>query len=1012
MKKSRIRQHGTLLVALTSAQGLLAPHAQAIPSDYTISTAESDVQISHSYDKVIITDQGSANSPAGGTALNVGQGVMLNTLDNKGAISTNTSGLSNYSYALQNEGTITTIDNSGSIANIGGGSSGYYPGSAVNLTASSDVGTLINSGTIAGPDSAYNNGGSNSDQSSGVRNSGTLNTLTNLATGKITGRLGVNNSGSMDRLENAGEILSTNSGYYGGNVYTTAAVYNSGTINTLHNTGTIANIDNNSNNYGYNDSGIYNQGTINTLANDGTIQSKYFGVFNDGEIGTLTNSNTGTITGSIVGIYNRNYASNSSTHVGTIINDGIVSGSYGIYTYNYNNGANAVNIINNGTINGSTYAIFSSGNSGSSTAITNTGTINGNIISGNGIALEFTGGTSTMGVLTGNSGVGEISSSSDVIFRSGAMLLNDNIAISSSNASGTVLNDAATLQVNDAVNITSNYRQNAAAALILGVSDAAVATGDKTTDASYGRLNVSGSANVESGSSVSLARTGNTYQFAAGQRYVVIDANSTDTNYNADALHYTAVGYNGVAKGSTYNDGTNSALVVTLENAPVVVTPPVVTPPVVTPPVVTPPVVTPPVVTPPDTTPPVVVTPPVTTPPVVTPPVVTPPVVTPQPTPKPEWATIPNATASLGGLGHYSGISPQLLELYNASLAIEGKKEANRVGELLSGSQNINASSATNVATNTALSVVGNHMDSARNPQTAGISGVSTGDAYSDWILWGQPFGGYARQDSSDDVSGYSAKFGGLILGADRALGDNWRAGAALNYSNTSVHGKDNLSGNTSTADNYGVIGYAGYTGNPWFMNLSAAVNRQNYDSVRRADFTGFDGAANGKFNGQSVTLQSEFGYPLTLPADVIVTPLAALAYSYQHVDGYKETGGNGMALDVDASHTQSVTSDIGARVAKTFDTGLGSLTPFAQVSWIHQYDNRRTSSNATFAADTLGETQFTSKGATPVKDMAGLSLGSTLYNANDISLDARYDLQAGERYQAHTFSLRLNKSF
>lgn len=920
MKKSRIRQHGTLLVALTSAQGLLAPHAQAIPSDYTISTAESDVQISHSYDKVIITDQGSANS-TNGTALNVNQGVTLGTLANAGNITFQNNGLSNVGYALQNAGTI-------------------------------------------------------------------------------------------DRLENSGTIASDTNSYSGGYAYSAAALYNSGTINTLHNTGIITKTNTNSSNYSYNDAGIYNRGTINALTNDGTIQSAYFGVFNEGEIGTLTNSNTGTITGSIVGIYNRNFVGNNSTHVGTIINDGIVNGSFGIYAYNYNNGANAVNIINNGTINGSNYAIFSSGNSGSSITITNTGTINGNINSGNGSALEFTGGTNTMGVLTGNNGVGNITSLSDVIFRSGAMLLNDNIAISSSNASGTVLNDAATLQVNDAVNITGNYRQNAAAALILGVSDAAVATGDKTTDASYGRLNVSGSANVESGSSVSLARTGNTYQFAAGQRYVVIDANSTDTNYNADALHYTAVGYNGVAKGSTYNDGTNSALVVTLENAPVVVTPPVVTPPVVTPPVVTPPVVTPPVVTPPDTTPPVVVTPPVTTPPVVTPPVVTPPVVTPQPTPKPEWATIPNATASLGGLGHYSGISPQLLELYNASLAIEGKKEANRVGELLSGSQNINASSATNVATNTALSVVGNHMDSARNPQTAGISGVSTGDAYSDWILWGQPFGGYARQDSSDDVSGYSAKFGGLILGADRALGDNWRAGAALNYSNTSVHGKDNLSGNTSTADNYGVIGYAGYTGNPWFMNLSAAVNRQNYDSVRRADFTGFDGAANGKFNGQSVTLQSEFGYPLTLPADVIVTPLAALAYSYQHVDGYKETGGNGMALDVDASHTQSVTSDIGARVAKTFDTGLGSLTPFAQVSWIHQYDNRRTSSNATFAADTLGETQFTSKGATPVKDMAGLSLGSTLYNANDISLDARYDLQAGERYQAHTFSLRLNKSF
>jgi outer membrane autotransporter protein len=118
------------------------------------------------------------------------------------------------------------------------------------------------------------------------------------------------------------------------------------------------------------------------------------------------------------------------------------------------------------------------------------------------------------------------------------------------------------------------------------------------------------------------------------------------------------------------------------------------------------------------------------------------------------------------------------------------------------------------------------------------------------------------------------------------------------------------------------------------------------------------------------------------------------------------------MALDVGSTHSQSVVSDIGARIEKTFATGLGSLTPFAQVSWIHQYDNRQVSSHATYAADAVGETSFITKGASPVEDMAGVAIGSTLYDANDLSLDARYDLQAGERYQAHTFSLRLRKMF
>ena len=52
MKKSRISQHGSLLVALTSAQGLLAPYAFAVSDDYIISDSQSDVQISTSYNLV------------------------------------------------------------------------------------------------------------------------------------------------------------------------------------------------------------------------------------------------------------------------------------------------------------------------------------------------------------------------------------------------------------------------------------------------------------------------------------------------------------------------------------------------------------------------------------------------------------------------------------------------------------------------------------------------------------------------------------------------------------------------------------------------------------------------------------------------------------------------------------------------------------------------------------------------------------------------------------------------
>src|SRR5690606_19118614 len=131
MNKSRLCQQGSLLVALTSAQGLLAPHALAISSDYIISTQQSDVQIANTYNQVIITDQGSAVSTTG-TALGVMQGITVDTLNNNGSITNDGSNFSSQSYALVNEGTIGTLNNAGTISNNNATNHSYYNSAVYN----------------------------------------------------------------------------------------------------------------------------------------------------------------------------------------------------------------------------------------------------------------------------------------------------------------------------------------------------------------------------------------------------------------------------------------------------------------------------------------------------------------------------------------------------------------------------------------------------------------------------------------------------------------------------------------------------------------------------------------------------------------------------------------------------------------------------------------------------------------------------------------------------------------
>jgi uncharacterized protein with beta-barrel porin domain len=77
-----------------------------------------------------------------------------------------------------------------------------------------------------------------------------------------------------------------------------------------------------------------------------------------------------------------------------------------------------------------------------------------------------------------------------------------------------------------------------------------------------------------------------------------------------------------------------------------------------------------------------------------------------------------------------------------------------------------------------------------------------------------------------------------------------------------------------------------------------------------------------------------------------------------------------------------------------------------------HEYDNTRTSTTASFAADPSGETSFTTLGASPVNDMAVLSAGATLLRANNLSLTLRYEVQMGSGYLSQSGSLRLRQLF
>jgi len=849
-----------------------------------------------------------------------------------------------------------TVESSGRLS---GGSSGVY-------TDGSTLGTLSNSGYIGGT-------------FAGIYNDKTLTAINNASGASINGGdHGLfNDTGSrVGSIVNNGTIQAAPNGFNG--------ISNWGTITNLSNSrsGVIAGAEM--------AAGIQNwRGQIATLTNNGTIRggdsnlgSYSYGIDNNNRstIGTLNNNSGATIYGARSGIYN--YSSSGTSLITELNNSGLITGTVaGIYnddggritTLNNLSGG----IINGGIINGdvrSTATITTFNNAGlvtdDMTAIHvvrgTIGSLNnsGVITASNAIVIESNATITTLsnaGTISGN--IINNSNRVQTIFGGSGNTFgtltgqNGSIGLITNTSSNWVFGGGNQL-LNSNINVGSNSVINSAG--VLQVNNQISVTGNYQQSAAA-TLNVG----VASGAIANGESADSGYGRLLVSGSAVIDAGSSvalkkNGSYRfANGQRYLVL--QASSAGSNYNEATlryladgyrgditgstiidGSKLGLLLTLDGEIVNP----------------------------------------------------------------ANQANARNTLDGLYQYTGTDAALMNLFNAAAALGTAADANRAGAQLStSSSTFGIAGATDAIGKHVNGMVFNRLDASVPTGGSVGSGLSGGDGLSDKAVWGQAFGGRASADERDGVSGYHASYNGLLLGADAALNERWRVGAVFSYASTSVSNDGNNSGSHARVDSYGLTAYAGYRGDPWYLNASLGAMRSNIDAHRLLDFTGFSGTANSSYQGMQYTAAALAGYPIAANGTV-VTPLAGLTYSSLRLDAYTETGGNGAALNVAAADTHSLKSDLGFKLERDYQTGYGLLKPMVQILWRHEFSDTRLQSVANFAADLSGATTFVTLGPTAVRDTGVLSLGATLLRSDKLTLSAGYTLEKGSAYTSQTGSL------
>ncbi|MBK9161015.1 MAG: autotransporter domain-containing protein [Nitrosomonadales bacterium] len=596
-----------------------------------------------------------------------------------------------------NGGTITgtslgiVIYTGGSIGSITNNTGGSISGSAAGITVYDTLGSISNSGTIFGgiQGVVLNNG----IVTGGISNSGTISGVSkgiglynsSSVTGSITNNAGGTISGGTQGVGLSSSIVT------GGITNNAGGTISSGRTGIyIHNSSFAGGISNNGTISGGNTAIMVSTGTSITggITNNGTITGTAFtgiSIFNGalGGVDSITNNGGGTISGAMTGIY---------------LASGKVTGG----------------ITNSGTISGGTWAVTTIGMSTLPTIDiggNNTASFVGAVNAPNTAVSILNGASYTLNTADAFT-VASFTNNGTAMFAAGAN------SFDLTNVTGTTFTNNGVLSVADggAATLTGNYTQSATGVLQVGASSAA----------SYGTLNVTGTADLSASNAIDVNVAGaNTLAagnvlpgvltagtLTAGPAYTVTD-NSALFDFTG-ATNVNAIDLTVVAAAVAPGGGTTAVSSVTAAGN----------------------------------------------------------------------TSALGAAAVFDALIALGGAAPPAMAPVITALGLLGTQQqvSAAIGQMLplitGGMAQANLSNLHGVSR-----VIQARMEGARG------LGLSSGDGMADRKAWVKPLGSWANQKDRNGAFGYAAQTYGVVVGADSELSQAYRMGAAFAYSHSNVDG-------------------------------------------------------------------------------------------------------------------------------------------------------------------------------------------------------------------------------
>ena len=195
---------------------------------------------------------------------------------------------------------------------------------------------------------------------------------------------------------------------------------------------------------------------------------------------------------------------------------------------------------------------------------------------------------------------------------------------------------------------------------------------------------------------------------------------------------------------------------------------------------------------------------------------------------------------------------------------------------------------------------------------------------------------GFGEKDTTQNETGYDYDSIGATLGMDYRFTDSFIAGLAVGYSDATadfVADQGNLDSNGLS----GTLFSSWYKGRGYF-DLLAGYGQVDYDSLRHINYQIgtdiIDREASGSTDGTMTTAGLSFGYELGKKGWAI-TPNASISYMKVEIDGFTESGSQGLDLEYGDQSADSMQYQAGLQAGYHFSPTWGVITPQVYGSYV-----------------------------------------------------------------------------